>query len=471
MQVACTKCKAQYEFEAAAIPPGGYDAQCTTCGNVFFVAGEPAEAQLTVACSSCSAVYQFPVSAIPPGGYDAQCTQCKAVFFVSATPEVGLGATRAAGANDGAAAGAPAPPGAPPSTSPPVSLPTPAGEPTDAEEAVLLSPEPEETEALAPPAPRLPVPKPARFAKPGVDPTQPTDDELASVFGKRRPVLRVLVAVLAVLAIGGGVAFVAAPQLFVGILTEAPEVGKAIAAARAKMLEDTDAGYAVAAVELDKALTYSPEHGEALALAALVHLFRGIDAAALAKELATGDAASAAIQAKLAETERALGRAMRDRALAAANGSALVQVAAGIVSAFEPDGAAKTAEAQKKSAELRGKAEPDALAAYLDAVAAVGDATRNKDALSLAVGRDAAWQRSRYELALDLDRAGAREEAKKQLTSVLAVVPGHGKAKRLLERWNATGAVAAAPAEVKPPAKVEPPKKEKGKKRKGKRRR
>jgi len=91
MQVACSQCGASYEFDAAAIPEAGYDAQCTTCGNVFFVApdapphhdGEPV---VSVSCSGCGAVYQFAPSAIPAGGYDAQCTQCHAVFFVAAAP-------------------------------------------------------------------------------------------------------------------------------------------------------------------------------------------------------------------------------------------------------------------------------------------------------------------------------------------------------------------------------------------------
>lgn len=86
MQVSCSHCGARYEFDAAAIPAAGYDAQCTTCNGVFFVAPQqevPAPApQVAVSCSSCGAVYQFAASEIPPAGYDAQCTQCQQVFFV-----------------------------------------------------------------------------------------------------------------------------------------------------------------------------------------------------------------------------------------------------------------------------------------------------------------------------------------------------------------------------------------------------
>lgn len=40
MQVVCDKCGARYEFEAADIPAEGYDAQCTSCGHIFFVSPE-----------------------------------------------------------------------------------------------------------------------------------------------------------------------------------------------------------------------------------------------------------------------------------------------------------------------------------------------------------------------------------------------------------------------------------------------
>ncbi len=80
MVVACTHCGAQYEFESSAIPPEGYDAQCTNCQGLFFVRPE-----ITVSCHNCAAAYQFSPLDIPEAGYDAQCTQCQAVFFVSRT--------------------------------------------------------------------------------------------------------------------------------------------------------------------------------------------------------------------------------------------------------------------------------------------------------------------------------------------------------------------------------------------------
>lgn len=96
MQVSCSNCGAQYEFDASAIPESGYDAQCTTCNAVFFVhpdpdhpkAAAPARApvapdQVVISCQHCGAVYQFSANDIPAAGYDAQCTQCQGIFFVS----------------------------------------------------------------------------------------------------------------------------------------------------------------------------------------------------------------------------------------------------------------------------------------------------------------------------------------------------------------------------------------------------
>src|SRR5262245_37075892 len=82
MQVACTHCGERYDFDAAAIPAAGYDAQCTRCNQVFFVAPEP-QATISATCRQCGARYEFAPAAIPAEGYDAQCTHCQAVFYVS----------------------------------------------------------------------------------------------------------------------------------------------------------------------------------------------------------------------------------------------------------------------------------------------------------------------------------------------------------------------------------------------------
>jgi len=127
MQVACAECGAKYEFEASAIPAGGYDAQCTHCGNVFFVAPEGGEEQISISCTKCKTVYRFPASAIPEGGYDAECTQCHAVFFVGvpgakpkadAVPAADASKTAGATARKGELALVTPPPGPGPSPDP-----------------------------------------------------------------------------------------------------------------------------------------------------------------------------------------------------------------------------------------------------------------------------------------------------------------------------------------------------------------
>ena len=86
----------RYEFDSADIPAEGYDAQCSNCGNIFFVAPQlpetaaatpapiaSATAQVAIACPQCGAVYQFDSQDVPEAGYDAQCTQCETIFLVA----------------------------------------------------------------------------------------------------------------------------------------------------------------------------------------------------------------------------------------------------------------------------------------------------------------------------------------------------------------------------------------------------
>ena len=103
MKAVCNHCGAQYEFDASTIPPEGYNAQCSTCNQVFFIKPEvqqpqapqpqpaapqaPAAqpAQLNASCNHCGMVYQFTPESIPAAGYNAQCTSCGQVFFVPLT--------------------------------------------------------------------------------------------------------------------------------------------------------------------------------------------------------------------------------------------------------------------------------------------------------------------------------------------------------------------------------------------------
>ena len=98
MHISCKQCSADYDFDAAAIPAGGYQAACSHCQAVFWVSPPtPPPTDVTASCPNCTAVYQFSPQAIPAGGYEAQCTQCAHVFFVAApasqaapTPQVAL---------------------------------------------------------------------------------------------------------------------------------------------------------------------------------------------------------------------------------------------------------------------------------------------------------------------------------------------------------------------------------------------
>ena len=152
MQVACDQCGATYEFESSAIPSEGYDAQCTHCNHVFFVAPAGGEKLIAVTCANCKTVYRFAASAIPAEGYDAQCTQCEAVFFVSAKPG---GAPAAAKPTADKAA--------PPT--PPASTPFPAATQTAVPRQVVAPAAASASARAAPTAP-MAAPTPAAIAAP-----------------------------------------------------------------------------------------------------------------------------------------------------------------------------------------------------------------------------------------------------------------------------------------------------------------
>ncbi len=474
MQVACSKCNAQYDFEASAIPPGGYDAQCTTCNNVFFVAPEPTEAQLSVSCGKCGAVYQFPVSAIPPGGYDAQCTQCQAVFFVSANPAPEAAAAPATVAD---AAPIPTAPAAPHTTVADATaignaeteiIPKPAIAAAPAEAAEAVDEEPILLDPTDEPVEPTPL---GVSATPAATSAAPDDDDVTAALGKRRTGLWLALGAVVLLGGSAGVVQLTAPRLVARLLGKAedPAVRSAVSTARTRLLDDTDAGYAAMLGALEPALATSPEHAEALALQALAHLFRGLDAKARAGEQPADAAAATLAEKDLAAAQRAL-----TAALAAAPEAVLPHLAAGLHAALVTPGGAKAGEALKKVAELQAHAAPgDAagvLLAYLRARG--GESAQLKDGLQAATSAAPTWPRPRFELALELDKAGAREEARKLLEGLVATAPAHDKSRRVLERWSAQAA-AVAPAPPAPEVeKAEPPRKgKKGKKRKGKRRR
>lgn len=322
MQVACGHCGAKYEFDAAAIPADGYDAQCTGCGHVFFVAPEsPASAPapepvakaaaeptppaadelITVSCGSCGAQYQFASSAIPIEGYDAQCTQCQAVFFVS--PE-GDNSSKSEPAADGVARL---------SGTEPVLLDSPKSPP------VAAAPLPEEPKQTA--AARVIEPaEPAPASTPAESPHSPeavpdgvdggsgdaydmmamaadlgtadphpdgvlAEDDFESIIARRRKVRLMALGSVGALGAVALVLYLLLPTVFdatigpligvkAGIHPDAvPHVNKAIEL----MLDDTDEAYQAAIGEFDKALAIDALYPDAIALRGMAHVFRGAD--------------------------------------------------------------------------------------------------------------------------------------------------------------------------------------------------
>ena len=57
--VVCDKCGARYEFDAVDIPAEGYDAQCTSCGHIFFVSPEGEGAPFTGGIFLCPNTFLF----------------------------------------------------------------------------------------------------------------------------------------------------------------------------------------------------------------------------------------------------------------------------------------------------------------------------------------------------------------------------------------------------------------------------
>ena len=101
MIVICDQCAARYEFDAADIPAEGYDAQCTSCGHVFFVQPEGTEPATDAVAEAAQPEVDEPDEPIAafddvieePAGDDAE---------PSAEPEAD-GAVDAAGDDAGAA--------------------------------------------------------------------------------------------------------------------------------------------------------------------------------------------------------------------------------------------------------------------------------------------------------------------------------------------------------------------------------
>ncbi len=528
MQVACSKCGATYAFDASAIPASGYDAQCTSCGGVFFVAPEPAEVSVT--CTGCGAIYQFAATAIPAGGYDAQCTQCRAVFFVSPV-------------SDEAALQQPL------SEEPASRL----VELEPVEEPGIALPEHAPEPVLLEPSAKTPAPTSLPL---GTEPLQSNDEAadmlaLADSMGEPAPAsldspdeyettlrrrgytwLWVAALPLAVVALLG-VLYFAAPTFFdntvgrhLGMRHRPPSQAVVLVQqARVAFLDDTENGYRKAHELLAQALAIDSHYDDASATMALTHVFVAADArtkgqalydegstlaALVAKGEATAkddaaatDEAAAKTDAKAeapdpAELQKSRARAKDLSTQASAlfevsgaemgealkvlktaldnnpNSPALL-IAAGVYYASDADGIPRARDLLHTSEAALGDAgvmrPVDPMAAYLKARLVQSehdDGQARRAALEAVLAAEPKMQRARYELATLLAEAGKREEAERLVEEVLHAVPTHAKAKALLDELTRKDAAAAAVATDLPPT---PAKLSKGKRRKGKRRR
>jgi tetratricopeptide (TPR) repeat protein len=267
---------------------------------------------------------------------------------------------------------------------------------------------------------------------------------------------------------------------------------------QARMLDDTDAGYAEGLQKLDAALAKDPLYPEAVAFAGLSHVFWGRDIqdrgravraegealVAELKSLTSSKAAKAAperidelrAKAKKADQEAAKlfetggdhlqqAGALFETARHRFSNNPTVVAAGGIyMLAMDLERASAAKDWYEAALSLRGlkaldaKAPPDPWLPFLQAMLKQSTRTPEGNADSVefweaAARKEPRLQRARYEQGLALERAGKKDQAIAVLRQVLAAVPNHAKAKAALERIQSDRAKALAnpvTAEAKP---------------------
>ena len=135
----------------------------------------------------------------------------------------------------------------------------------------------------------------------------------------------------------------------------------------------------------------------------------------------------------------------------------MVTLAAGIYYTTDPDSMHKASQLLRYTMQRIGRADgsvdlakpPSVWAPYLQArlsAAVDSELDKARQAYEAALKKAPTFQRARLELAELLKRMGKPAEAKKLAQQVLAAVPGHAKAKRLLRQLEAPTAAATKPA-------------------------
>lgn len=525
MQVSCANCGAVYSFDASAIPAQGYNAQCTTCSHVFFVAPEapaapvaqpapqpapsaqpapqpqptpqphpqpPVDAPITVACPTCQASYQFSPQAIPPGGYDAQCTQCSAVFFV----------------------GPPAQPVQPLSLDTP-KAPSALSPPEDNPVAQELTEQPAPAAADLPQLHQAPFePSPHHessdllamaqsLGEPDAAPEGASmEDDFEQIMRAKRRRWLIIGAIALVIPLLLGLVYFALPSVWDASLGSVlgvkarihPDAIPLYEAASTKMWEDRPESYREALQQLHQALQIDPLYSAALGLAAQAHVFIGKDlqeegerirsraktilaqitaiqesepppkdaeaqTASLEKELkALNQEASKLFQAgsqEFSEAGKLLTPALNDFA-----DSPEFRTALGIYYlARDPnrtaDGSLHLRAALKHSGLAEDAAPEDIRDPWLLFLQGMVKANQRHDQnralpyLQAAVERQPAFQRARYQQLLVLEALEQPEEAQQLAQAILNRDPEHPKAKAHLHALSAASApeatVAGAP--------------------------
>lgn len=272
-------------------------------------------------------------------------------------------------------------------------------------------------------------------------------DDTAEVIrdGVRSPARRFFVTLLVVAAVGAGLAY-GIPWVRSGGLTELlglphgedARVTALLQTARATMLDDTDAGYKAATETASEALDIDPASENARVVYGLATAFRGADVRAAARELAAqGEVVQSSQMLASASTELAHAR----RVLSRRNDStADLAFAAGLYYAIEDGQVAQARElfikGMAKSSLASSEPAPTAQAALLAALLArnEGDAAATRTALERALTLEPSWQRPRFELARELAAHNDPNGARRVLSDILTAVPGHSKAKAMLEQ-------------------------------------
>ena len=438
---------------------------------------------MQVSCSKCSAKYVFDVSAIPKEGYNAQCTECGNVFFVSpaddaggASAQVVSQATQAASASE---------------------EPQVMEEVVETQNEVQSAPV-AQASTFDSQNVRASVAEMASFDAgigtddDGIDDLPSEEEYQAKLERKKKMMLSGFGGVVGVIALAG-VLYAAAPTVFDATFGKVLGLKAAINPEAIpfkdqgieKMLLDTPEGFAAAVEAFDKALALDPEYPEAIAYKGLAYIFRGTDiqeqgrsvydqgASALTKlkelksvprrkrtkkikkkidtltDLAAAKSKESTELFEKGGKEVSNGYSFINKALSKYQQDPAILAAAGIYYTTDPDGIAKAQmflragldQTIGPNIEMDLKSPPTLLLPYLQGViraASEKDMNQAVAAFDSTLTKNGKFVRALMEKALVLEKQGEVDAAKKVAQEILKSVEEHGRAKILLARLDKT---------------------------------